>query len=296
MPIIFKYNLSLYYFCELIHRWWSMTHDDLTGKKYGKLHVVDFSHQVGYQRYWNCICDCGAKTIVNGGNLRRGIPSCGCNRFNNLFGTRYGKLLALGRVTERTASRGLKWKCRCDCGKVVVVTALALRGGLKKSCGCDTIANIALSKTTHGKSKTKIYKTWNSMNMRCKPGEDGHPDYGQRGIRVCDEWANSFEAFYTYVGDKPKGKSLDRIDPDGNYEPGNVRWVDQTTQLINRRVMPNNKSGVTGVSVLQSGKYLAELKIYGKRVLKKEFNTLEEARLAREEAELLHHKPLLDAK
>lgn len=271
---------------------------NFSGDRFGKLLVLGLSHiSDSGHRFWSCKCDCG-KSIVIGGHqlLRNKHSSCGCDRFGNLIGVRYGRLLALGRVTDRASNGSIKWKCRCDCGTVKVVAADALRAGLTKSCGCLQREIMSTRQTTHGKSKSKIYKIWNSMNMRCKSGDEGHPDYGQRGIRVCEEWGNSFEAFYAYVGDKPAGKSLDRIDPDGNYCPGNVRWVDQTTQLVNQRMKHNNKSGVKGVSILQNGKFLAELKLYGKSVLKKEFTTLEEARAAREEAERIYHKPLLETK
>lgn len=95
-------------------------------------------------------------------------------------------------------------------------------------------------KTTHHKSNEKIYQVWQGMRKRCfYKSHKNYDCYGGRGITVCEEWNNSFQAFYEYVSELPhygkKGYSLDRIDNDGNYEPGNVRWATQKEQCNNRR-------------------------------------------------------------
>jgi hypothetical protein len=96
------------------------------------------------------------------------------------------------------------------------------------------------SRITHHKSSEKIYLAWQGMRSRCfKRYNKSYKYYGGRGITVCDEWNNSFQAFYDYVSQLPhfgeKGYSLDRIDNDGNYEPNNVRWATQKEQCNNRR-------------------------------------------------------------
>jgi hypothetical protein len=119
-----------------------------------------------------------------------------------------------------------------------VVDSHNLKKGGSQSCGC--IANEKTSKRsrTHGMSRTTVHSKWMSMIQRCTNAlEAAYPNYGGRGIRVCDEWLNDFQAFYDHVSTLPhfgeKGRSLDRIDNDGNYEPGNVRWATRTEQQRN---------------------------------------------------------------
>ena len=99
----------------------------------------------------------------------------------------------------------------------------------------------SLRKATHGFKGTNIYNTWCNMKQRCNnKNYFQYEYYGGRGITVCDEWQNSFEAFYEHVSQLPhygeEGYSLDRINNDGNYEPGNVRWATRKEQMNNRRI------------------------------------------------------------
>lgn len=118
----------------------------------------------------------------------------------------------------------------------------------------------------HGMSKTDIYLTWLGIRKRCKNKNlSDYKDYGGRGIKICEEWDNDFFSFYNYMGDVPKDMSIDRIDPNGNYEPGNVRWADSTTQARNKRISPKNKTGCIGVSWCERDKlYRAYISINGK--------------------------------
>lgn len=127
----------------------------------------------------------------------------------------------------------------CDCGKVKTVDAYALRVGLTKSCGCYGKLARAKSNTTHGHNKrgrrSPLYKTWANMLARCL--DQANPTYrlyGGRGITVHEPWKD-FSTFLLDVGDRPANCSLDRVDGNGNYEPGNVRWATDKEQARNKR-------------------------------------------------------------
>lgn len=97
--------------------------------------------------------------------------------------------------------------------------------------------------------KLPLYSTWGNMIQRCYyPASPGYKYYGGRGVRVCDEWRNSYKVFADYMGEKPTPEhTIDRIDTYGDYEPGNVRWATKQVQSWNRKKYSNNRSGVTGV-------------------------------------------------
>lgn len=132
------------------------------------------------------------------------------------------------------------WKCRCSCGAIVDVVVGNLRSGNTKSCGCKKAERIAKARSVHGHNKrgasSREYNSWASMKARCEnPTNHKYRIYGARGISICDRWKESFVAFLEDMGQRPPGTSLDRIDVDGNYEPGNCRWADPKTQTSNRR-------------------------------------------------------------
>ena len=99
-------------------------------------------------------------------------------------------------------------------------------------------------------SKMPEYNSWSGMKSRCNNSNDArYHSYGGRGIKVCDEWQHNFKAFLDYVGNRPsKDHSIDRVDNDGNYEPGNVRWATYIEQNNNRRVRFDSASGVPGIT------------------------------------------------
>lgn len=166
----------------------------------------------------------------------------------DLVGQRFGRLV----VTERVGSDQFKramWKCQCDCGKIRVIYGFNLTQGRTKSCGCLKVQQTILRNTVHGKRKSRLYTTWQNMKKRCSnPNVHNYHRYGGRGITVCDEWRDDFQAFYEwamangYEENAPYGQcTIDRIDNDNGYSPDNCRWVDMKVQRHNQS---NNKEGV----------------------------------------------------
>lgn len=129
------------------------------------------------------------------------------------------------------------WVCKCSCGDVSKYFATNLRRGLSKNCLSCLSKKTGIRATKHGKYKTKAYSTWQRAKNRCEnPFSKDYHLYGGRGIHMCREWVESFEAFYAHMGERPEGKySIDRIDNDKGYEPGNCRWVTDTVQANNKR-------------------------------------------------------------
>ena len=137
-------------------------------------------------------------------------------------------------VVSRNTGRkgGTHWYCICDCGRELSVESHALGSGKTKSCGCRRVV-VGKLKKRHGKSHTKIHNTWMDMKKRCfNKNSTGYEWYGGRGITVCGRWMK-FENFYADMGDPAEGMSLDRIDYNGNYEPGNCRWATDEQQMNN---------------------------------------------------------------
>lgn len=143
-------------------------------------------------------------------------------------------------------------KCRCTCGNEIVVLNTSLRYGNTISCGCSRVKKIKQRCTTHGDGnrKVRLYRIWSAMKQRCyRPRYEHFADYGGRGIRVCDEWLHDYMAFkkWAYANGYDDSKSIDRIDPNGNYEPSNCRWANWTEQQRNKR--SNCVITVNGISL-----------------------------------------------
>ena len=170
-------------------------------------------------------------------------------------------LREVDRLPSRTQRNGVRaFECKCDCGAVRTVALTSLRGGLSRSCGClskekgrspENLARLArgarTASVTHGLRRHPLYGTWHNMMQRCYyVKSSGFKDWGARGIRVCEAWhdVRNFVAWIeANLGPRPEVKmesgfsaySLDRIDVNGHYEPGNVRWADWKTQAANKQ-------------------------------------------------------------
>lgn len=160
----------------------------------------------------------------------------------DLAGQRFGQLTVGARAPNQAGGKHVAWYCRCDCGQNTVVTTAHLRSGHTTSCGCVIAArrNSGMLHRTHGhgvRGRTSPeYRSWASAKQRCFNENDAaFRLYGARGVTMCERWSTSFEAFLADMGRRPPGASLDRIDSDGNYEPGNCRWATATQQANNTR-------------------------------------------------------------
>ncbi len=216
---------------------------DITGQKFGKLTVTGRAPNNSHgHTSWNCVCDCGRSVVAIGQALKSGNKiSCGCSRIKNIAGQKFNMLTAIRVVGSRDCAI---WRCLCDCGNYRDVRAPMLRSGQAFSCGCKTRDGRKL----HGMSRHPLYGTYISMRKRCEnPDDRAYPDYGGRGITVCDRWKNGdgeltgFECYFLDLGDRPEGMSLDRIDANKGYSPDNCRWATPKAQTANRRPSARNR-------------------------------------------------------
>lgn len=160
------------------------------------------------------------------------------NKCHDLTGQRFGRLTVIG-LDDRNSKKTF-WVCECECGGIKVARSDALLSGATKSCGClkkeqDKI-NLG-APIIHNQSNSRIYHIWQHMKARCKnQNNPRYARYGGRGIKVCEEWENSFESFWEWsrTHGYEDDLTIDRINNDGNYEPSNCRWIPFADQSRNR--------------------------------------------------------------
>ena len=152
------------------------------------------------------------------------------SKVKDITGEHFGRLIALYRLNNYHKKR-VYWLCACECGNLKEASTDNLTRGIVTSCGCRKGEN-------HNDKNTRLYKVWQHMKGRCYCITDtSYPNYGKRGIKVCDEWKNSYLAFKSWSINNGYDDTLtiDRINVEGNYEQNNCRWVDYKTQNRNKR-------------------------------------------------------------
>jgi len=208
-------------------------------------------------------------------------------------GDRFGRLTVIRELPIRIKPNGQHYRVlllKCDCGNEKIVPLGHLKSGHTKSCGClnkEFLSNLSYS---HGKTGTRLYRTWAYIKSRCyNPNVAAYPDYGGRGIIMYKEWLNNPLMFIEYCKTlenwDDESLSIDRIDNNGNYEPNNIRFTTQEIQCRNKRVNIQNKTGFAGVTieVMPSGniRYRASIGLNHKKVQLGSFKSAELAYQAR---------------
>ena len=203
------------------------------GDRVGKLKLVEFVGVVRRHSSYRCLCACGGTIIAREEALfRRVVRSCGClHRLTITPGRRFGRLSFIKRLGY--SNNNQVWLLKCDCGTKVKALHGNVMSGRTQACGCLQRERIV----KHGRHGSTEYKSWHMMIQRCtnSNGPEWH-NYGGRGITVCARWRRSFPNFFKDMGLKPSPKhSIDRINNDGNYTPGNCKWSTPKEQANNMR-------------------------------------------------------------
>lgn len=210
------------------------------------------------------------------------VPAVSSPRQPLQSGMRFGRLVVLSELPERRRASRV-YRCLCDCGNTVDVVSTSLRNSNTRSCGClrnDPVVRERQSASAsrnirHGHARRNqsdpTHNSWENMKRRClSPRYKRYAQYGGRGIKICDRWLgpDGFPNFLADMGKRPQGLTLDRVNVDGNYEPGNCRWATNLEQQRNRQPTgprKTNTSGFHGVTHSAAGGWQAEIRYDGHR-------------------------------
>ena len=209
-----------------------------------------------------------------------------------MTGLRFGRLFVIDEAGYDNQKK-LLWKCLCDCGETKIISGNSLRRGHTKSCGCLSIErareNLIKRNTTHDMTHSLEYNSWRGMIGRCtNPNNIGYSNYGGRGITVCKRWLK-FENFLEDMGRKLEGLTIERKNNELGYFKENCIWANRTIQNRNQRLRKDNKTGVAGVFwESKSKKFHSVIIADNERHSLGYFNTIEEAKIARINAEQVY--------
>lgn len=203
---------------------------DLTGQVLGLLTALREGPRLQFRNgathtTWICRCACGSETVVETQKLRSGhTKSCGCERGSPIeIGSRHAMLVVIQRSGGRLT-------CLCDCGRKTRILSTNFRRNT--SCGCHR----PNPNRSHGMTRSREYRAWRNAKVRCYWEKSASfPSYGGRGVSMCRSWIDNFEAFLRDLGPCPRGYTLERLDVNGNYEPGNCKWIPAPDQAKNKR-------------------------------------------------------------
>lgn len=215
---------------------------DLTGERFGRLVVIKRHGSTNGKRKlptWLCQCDCG-NTAIRTGKALKSSKNSGCDECKrirqDLTGKQFGRLKVISRYGSRNGE--VIWNCKCQCGRVAKVSTGKLNFGSVISCGCARSEKTTQRNETHGMSNTRLYEIWSGMKKRCyNRNSSAYKNYGGRGIKICDEWKNSFENFYDWslINGYKEDLTIERKDVNGDYCPENCCWITAQDQARNTR-------------------------------------------------------------